>query len=411
MIQSKYILFNSIGLIKDSNGRYLCDPFWAKDLKLHLEYIADLHLCCPVIEADAGADIDALAKKVSYNFGGMTDITDYKLNIVPLKYSDGWLGVIKSFIPNFLSVNRAITKGAIAHTDGAGWPFPLSFYVLPIRWFKKFKWVMVIESTFWMVKKEAPFNLLKSMTHAFHQWFLPRCLKAADARLFTHIEYKNMFFKGDDNTHVASYTNLDSQFLIDEAKLVEKHTKNTEGPARLLFAARLVEEKGVLVLLKAIERLSQLNVSVEIDILGSGDLAEECQAFSQKDLGSVKFSFVDPVAYGPEFFNFIAGYDALVIANLTEEQPRIVFDAFGQGLAIIASDTEGLKTVTKHEENALLFKTGNAESMAEAIQHAVDNPEKIASFGHKGLKFAQTKTHQQMHKNRADFLINTVEFQ
>lgn len=402
-IQSKYLLLNSIGLVKDQQGRYLCDPFWAKDLKLHLDYISDLHLCCPVIEAKSDDDVDQLAKKVSYNFGGMADITEYPIKIVPLQYSDGWTGVLKGLLPNFFRVNRAITKETIVHTDGAGWPFPLSFYVLPIRWFKTFKWVMIIESTFWMVKKDAPFNPLKAFTQACHQWFLPRCLKAADARIFTHQEYKKMFFDGDAQTHVASYTNLDSEFLISEKDLIKKQAARSQLPLRCLFAARLVKEKGVMVLLDAIKRLSQLGVNVQIDLVGSGELEQTCREFAEKAYGTVEVSFVDPVAYGPAFFNFISGYDALIIANLTEEQPRIVFDAFGQGLAIIASDTDGLKTVTKHQENALLFKTGDADAMAKAIKEAAEHPEKIAAFGREGLKFAQSKTHQQMHKNRADF--------
>lgn len=404
MIQSKYLLLNSIALIKDQRGRYLCDPFWAKDLTLHLDYIADLHLCCPVIEAGEEDDIDALTKKVSYNFGGMTDISALNLNIVPLKYSDGWMGVVKGLIPNFFRIKRAIKQETIVHTDGAGWPFPLSFYVLILRWMQPFKWVMIIESTFWMVKKGDPFNPFKSLVHACHQWFLPRCLKAADARIFTHEDYKKQFFDGDEHVHVASYTNLDSEYLTSEAALEKKARQNQGRPLKCLFAARLVKEKGVLVLLDAIKQLSGSNISVQIDLVGSGELEATCREFAQKSYGSVKVNFIEPVAYGPEFFNFISQYDAMVIANLTDEQPRIVFDAFGQGLAIIASDTNGLKTVTKHEENALLFKAGDAAQMAAAIQQAAENPEQMALYGKRGLAFAQTKTHQHMHKSRAAFL-------
>lgn len=407
-LQSKYLLLNSIALIKDQNGRYLCDPFWAKDLKLHLDYIADLHLCCPVIEAGPSDDIDALAKKVSYNFGGMTDITDYPIKINPLLYSKGWSGVIKGFLPNFFRINRAITNKSIVHTDGAGWPFPLSFYVLPIKWFKSFKWVMIIESTFWMIKKGESANLRQRFTHYCHQYLLPLCTKYADVKIFTHTLYRDMFNRGEGQVHIAPYSSLDSEFLISPEQLSQRNSALFDRKLRLFFAARLIKEKGIDVLLDAITLLSQRKIPVVLDLVGSGELEQQCRDFAEKDYGSVEMNFLETVPYGKPFFDLMAKYDALLITNLTEEQPRIVFDAFAQGMPVIASDTKGLKTVCKHNENALIFKTGDAEALADAIELAVSDKELINKLGKHCLEIAKSMTHQQMHKNRADFFNETV---
>ena len=49
------------------------------------------------------------------------------------------------------------------------------------------------------------------------------------------------------------------------------------GGLRLLFAGRLTEEKGVRVLLEALRLVNNEGLNVELDILGAGELRDECQ--------------------------------------------------------------------------------------------------------------------------------------
>jgi glycosyltransferase involved in cell wall biosynthesis len=410
MINTQYVLFNSIPILKDPNGRFTCDPFWAKELRLHIDYIAHLTLCCPVIETNADSDMELLKKMVSYNFGELEDITDYRLKIIPQNHSLGWFAAFKNFIPNFFKVKNALTPNCIAHSDGAGWPFPISFYLLPLKWFYKFKWVMIVESTFWMVNKGDKFNLIKSISHFSHKLLIPLCLKAADARIFTHEHYKNIFLGADvkERVHIAQYSNLDSEYLISEEAVLAKLETIKTRKTRFILAGRLIAEKGIHVLLEAIQLLRKQGVAAQIDIMGSGPLEQECRDFAKLTQGSVEVAFVEPVPYGPAFFKNLATYDVLLLTNLTEEQPRIVFDAFGQGLTIVASDTDGLKTICKAQENAIIFKTGDVNALADAISYAVNHQRELVQLGLNGLRFARTKTHQQMHQNRAAFLLETV---
>jgi len=409
MINKRYILFNSTPILKDKQGRYTCDPFWAKDLRLHLGYISKLVLCCPVIETDEKSDMPSLIKMISYNFGALADITDDGIEIIALNPSIGWLQVFKNLVPNFLKVKHAISTDCIVHSDAAGWPFPISFYLLPLKFFYKFKWIVVMESTFWAVKKGDQFSIRKWFTHTAHQLLLPHCLKNADARIFTHTVYKNMFISDDTNVHISEYSNLDNEFLVDEAKVKDKFLQMNTRSMRFLLAGRLIPDKGIQVLLNAVSVLREKGVKAQIDVMGSGELEQACRDFAAKSQGSVVFSFVETVPYGKPFFELLSTYDVLLLANLTEEQPRIVLDAFGQGLSIVASDTEGLKTICKHQHNSIVFKTGDVNALAEAITYAVNHPSDMLYMGLEGLKLAQTKTHQRMHEDRASFLDKTFK--
>jgi len=409
MINTKYVLYNSTPLLLDENGRYLCDPFWAKELKRHIEYIADLHLCCPIIKTDKNSDMAQLKKTVSYNFGDLTDITEYQMRIIPLAYSKGWLNVFKYFIPNFFKVKNALSPNCVAHSDCAGWPFPLSFYLLPLKLFSQFTWVIVLESTFFLMNKGDAFNLRKFISHHLNLLLLPLVLKAADARLFTHQKYKNIFLKNTNkNVFIFQYSMIDDEYFIEEQTLINKLQDIHQRKVRFIMAGRLVHEKGVQLLLDAIDVLRQKNIEAEINIMGSGTLETACRDFADKPQGSVTMKFIEPIPYGKGFYEYLSSYDFLMLPNLSEEQPRIVFDSFGQGLSILASDTEGLVATCKHDENAIIFKRGDVQSLSFAITSIVNQKEKIVNLGLNGLRYAKSRTHQRMHQDREKFLKDQV---
>ena len=405
MINTRYVLFNSTALLLTENGRYLCDPFWAKELKRHIAYIADLSLCCPIIKTTADSDMEQLKKTVSYNFGELEDITDYQLNIIPLAYCKGWFATFKNFIPNFLKVKKALSPNCIAHSDCAGWPFPISYYLLPLKFFMPFTWITVLESTFFMMNEGDAFNLRKFISHHLHSRLIPLCLKAADGRLFTHLKYKNLFLKNiDKNVYIFQYSMIDDEFFTQEENIKKRLENIAQRKVRFIMAGRLVPEKGVTLLLNAIEKLREKNIEAEINIMGSGPLESACRELAAKPQGSVTMAFIEPIAYGKGFYEYLATYDFLMLPNLSEEQPRIIFDSFGQGMSVIASNTEGLVATCKHDENAIIFKRGDLDALCEAIEYVVSHKSNIITLGMNGLKYAQSRTHQRMHQDREHFL-------
>ena len=72
IITKSYTNFISIPIIKNSIGEIYTDPLWAKDIKLHLDYIKCFNLCCPMVNHN--------------ETGHLENITHYKINeIIPLR--------------------------------------------------------------------------------------------------------------------------------------------------------------------------------------------------------------------------------------------------------------------------------------------------------------------------------------
>lgn len=176
----------------------------------------------------------------------------------------------------------------------------------------------------------------------------------------------------------------------------------------MIFPARLIEDKGVFVLLDAIKLLIKDNVQVNITIMGSGELKDTCKVFCLNMAGNVNLTYIEPVEYGQAFLDALGSYDVVLVPNLKEEQPRIVFDAFSQGLCVIASDTSGILDITD-EGNAVIYKRGDPDSLAKAICYVIENPNIMLQMGLNGLNYADGKTHHQMHLDREKFLASVLD--
>ena len=388
-INQPYTLFIKIPLTINDSGCYFTFPLWEKDLALHLDYISHFNLCCPV--------------EHSNDVSGLSDISKLPINeIIPLKRDYGYLSVLMNLIPNFISIIKACRKTSIVHSGAAGWAFPSAYNLILLRPFMNFQWIMVVESSFWMLGKNEKVTPKKLLTHHVNKFLISLCLKSADARIFTQTFYKNIFLDKDaKNTLInpASWVNEDDILKVNDAK-----QNISQKMLRLIFPTRLIADKGVYLLMDAINKLSNTDIQVNLDIIGDGPLKKDVIEFCNKPHNGVKVQFLETVSYGKPFFDLIREYDAVLVPNIKDEQPRIIFDAFSQGLTVIASNTSGILDTVTHNENAIIFESGDSSALSDAIFNAANSPIKIDKLKRNALDFVQGKTHQQMHQDRLKFL-------
>ena len=269
---------------------------------------------------------------------------------------------------------------------------------------------MVIESSNWMLIKHEKLVLRKIISHYSHKIILTRCLRRADARIFTQSFYRKFFLKEEtDRTLIMPATWIDKKNLISP-DVVKKRFLDRKGETlRMIFPARLIEDKGVFVLFDAIDYLKSLDFAISITIMGSGKLENDCKAFALRKFGKIKVFYREPAEYDDKFFSILCEYDVILIPNLKEEQPRIVFDAFSQGLGVIASDTSGILDITINGKNAVIFKSADSIGLANAIREVVEKPELALQMGLNGLSYAEGKTHLQMHLDRQIFFARFLD--
>ena len=390
MISECYTMFSSIPIAEDPDGSLYTDCLWAKDLLLHFDYLQNFRLCCPLVPRTDKSLADTPLPTLRRD------------QIIALRESRGWWEVLVNLIPNLLIVWRAARTSEILHAGGAGWPFPLAYYLLLLKPILRSRWIMVIESTFWMSAANSRPSWRAALIERLQGALIRRCLQKADIRIFTSDWYRKVLFGRHDNCLIAPAVWIDEAMILPDEDVLPR----SSGPLRLILPTRLVPEKGVKTVLEALALYNRADhgLPMEIGIIGSGPLAEQVRSFVSGSTANNPVHFLDPVPYGPEFFKILRDYDAVLIASLTEEQPRIAFDAFSQGLPCVASRTNGNVSVIEEGITGYFFTPGDAESLAGLLARLADAPERLTILRKNALSAAHRNNHQQMHRTRRIFL-------
>jgi glycosyltransferase involved in cell wall biosynthesis len=379
-ITAPYLLVLNIPL-RTHEGRYWADPLWAKDLALHTRYIRRLSLFCPTVEQAPADDWRPVTRAVEVISAGP-----------PSKWQPLALPALLARM--ILAVGRA----DVVHIGLIGQPFPLGWLATPLARLRQRLLVVVVESSFWRAPKGA--SVRRRLSAALRESINRRCVNACDLALFTTADYRDrLATRPRGKTYVAPATWIDRDHVLSEGALPQ--VWSTKQP-RLLFAGRLTVEKGVLDLLAAAE-LS----GCAVDVVGEGELREACAAAAT--LRPDRLRLLDSVPHGQAFSTLLDRYPAVVVPTRSDEQPRVLFDAFARGVPAIVSGTAANREIAEHSGACRVFPVGDIGALAALMEQALRDVEGLRPLSEHALGFARSHTHSAMHKTRARLLVDSLD--
>jgi glycosyltransferase involved in cell wall biosynthesis len=405
-VELPYLLVveQQLPLYRNRAGQLFADELWQKDLLMHMGYIDRLAIASPCREQDPPPPG---AKPLP--------IERAALELVELPAQNGLLQSLMAMPTIVARLCRAVRKAGIVHSAVAGWPVPMGWIVTPLALIFRKPLVIVVESAPWRLQ-HGQGNGWRTQLRAACQEFMSKwVLRKAALVICTQDEYrKSLLAPESSNGFVIPASWIDEESILPEHVAEadwQKKMSVSNSPLRLLFAGRLVSSKGLLVLLQAMRQLSTELLPVSLDILGEGDLKRDCALAASELVGETTVNLLGTVPYGAPLFSLIRGYDAVVVPSISDEQPRIVFDAYSQAVPVLASDTPGLRSCVKSGETGLLAAQNDISALVDLIKHAAGCRSELQRLGMNSLTYAHGMTHQQMHRQRADLLIKMIEEQ
>ncbi|MCU0934756.1 MAG: glycosyltransferase [Gammaproteobacteria bacterium] len=167
---------------------------------------------------------------------------------------------------------------------------------------------------------------------------------------------------------------------------IEARASNYRGaPMQALSLGNLVPNKGVHVV---IEALSRIPAGERPTLTVAGDGPERHRLQAQVDgagLGPwVRFSGAVPPSAVPDL---LAAHDVLVLASRAEGRPNVVIEALAAGLAVLASDIEGVREVVVDGRNGLTFQSADAGGLAEGLARLARQPELRQALAEQGRRY------------------------
>jgi glycosyltransferase involved in cell wall biosynthesis len=131
---------------------------------------------------------------------------------------------------------------------------------------------------------------------------------------------------------------IDASLIASDAALATRCAATQQhAAASACFAGRLEPMKGAHVGIEALALMApQLGAATPpLSIFGQGPAESDLRALAQarrREHAGVDVRFEGTRAYPHEFLQAIAAFDLVLMTNLNDEQPRLVFDAISQGV-------------------------------------------------------------------------------
>lgn len=187
---------------------------------------------------------------------------------------------------------------------------------------------------------------------------------------------------------------------------IKKRFRILEQDQTILFVGRLMEEKGIHLILDVLPRLIQENPRLKLIITGSSrygrNLATPYVRYIRQRTLKLGKHVVFTNFIPPDQIPFIYQLADLVVIPSLWQEPfgRVNLEAMASTKAVVASDRGGIPELIKHEQNGLVVSIENyREELYESISKLLNSKELREEYGKKGLeqvkKFTWIKTAEQ----------------
>jgi glycogen(starch) synthase len=184
------------------------------------------------------------------------------------------------------------------------------------------------------------------------------------------------------------HNGIDLRFLTLPAAAREQ--EGVQRIPQLLFVGRLRVEKGLMVLLKALDLLANgqdqpgaEKLAVHLNIFGNGDqvYVSELQDFLRERQLTEAVTFHGTIPQD-ELITHYDRSDIMLVPSLWREPfGLVVAEAMARGLPVIASNVGGPAEIVTDGVDGLLIKPGDERELARAIRQLLEHPDQRARLG------------------------------
>ncbi len=154
----------------------------------------------------------------------------------------------------------------------------------------------------------------------------------------------------------------------------------------VLFFGRLIDEKGVNVLIQAAAILPE----VSFKIVGDGpDMDNLKKLVYELKAENIEFT---GAKWGEAMDVELAGCRFVVVPSIWHENfPYVINQSFAFGKPVVGSNRGGIPELVKHGERGLIYESSEPTSLADAIRELWQSPENICRMGNLAKRFSDSE--------------------
>jgi len=174
-----------------------------------------------------------------------------------------------------------------------------------------------------------------------------------------NIESQGIFYNGV----VLNSLNLDESNYL---------TKKNNEKITFTFAGRLIESKGINLLVEVFTDLQKKYNNIKLIICGTGELYNKLK---EKTVNNTNILMTGQIAHS-EVMKLLKNSEIVVIpSNYPEGLPTLILEAGACRAAVIATNVGGTNEVISNEELGILIEPNNLQELKDAMEELINNKE------------------------------------
>ena len=177
-----------------------------------------------------------------------------------------------------------------------------------------------------------------------------------------------------------------SRFLPPAAE-----TRAAKEPLQVLFAARLLWDKGLAEFIEAARELKAENRALKFLLAGASDPGNPAAVPEETILSWQTEGLVEWLGHVSEMPALLARADMVVLPSYREGLSKSLIEAAACARPLITTDAPGCRQVVTHEVNGLLVPVRDAKALARAIARLQDDPALARRLGQAARQKALTE--------------------
>ena len=166
----------------------------------------------------------------------------------------------------------------------------------------------------------------------------------------------------------------------------------SEGLIKIIFTARMVEDKGPMVLIDAAKKL-EAEYRGKVQFLLCGGLDTNPKGISKEMLESrCDGTYIQWLGYRKDVLDLLKQSHIMAFPSWYREGlPKSVIEAEAIGRPVVTTDSVGCRDTVVDGKNGFIIPIKDPDALAAALKKLIDNPELRQSMGRNAREFAVCK--------------------
>lgn len=166
----------------------------------------------------------------------------------------------------------------------------------------------------------------------------------------------------------------------------------TDGLIKIIFTARMVEDKGTLILIDAAKKL-EVEYKGKVQFLLCGGLDTNPNGITRETLESkCDGEYIQWLGHRKDVLELLMQSHIMAFPSWYREGlPKSVIEAEAIGRPVVTTDSVGCRDTVIDGKNGYMIPIKDSDALAAALKKLIDNPERRQTMGKNAREFAVSK--------------------